>query len=485
MEITENDLIKISVFKHLKSKRIFTYTFNETKDLPAAAAMGENGKLYINFENFEIKDRNSKVAIIAHELLHDILDHVRRMINFLGENPKKDDVELFNIATDHIVNNILLSIDSNVFEYIDESGVNLNKYFDSSINEMSAEILYRFLKENTEAEFTSKTIEMEMDADGNLSFPSSGSSSSDSSDENNENSDNGNGDDGDDNGDNKDTNDNERNDKNNNKSDNDNKSDQTKEGKGKIKTTRTYKYRLTRRKLKTKSGKTIIDDTVLSPEDASDISKSRSSMADAYALQDAMKNAGTGTSSISAEIEMIKHPMDMKKELEKYLNTIKEGYDDITFFDQQRVNKLNLAGMTNVAMPISISRECKVFIGIDTSGSIEDKEYAEFVSILNDNVDILSGVAILNDAKIQDRINISRDKIFEMKEKLKNRKGYGGTEFDEFFEEAQKQRDIDLIIVFTDLGLYRWPPRPRQKVVWVARKTYKNTKPPYGHVIWY
>jgi len=101
--------------------------------------------------------------------------------------------------------------------------------------------------------------------------------------------------------------------------------------------------------------------------------------------------------------------------------------------------------------------EVNCIIGIDTSGSITDKEYQDFINeIYNlfNSVKNVKGYIVLWDATAQKVIEIKNGWNKEILNELKNRKGYGGTVIESFFKEAEKlvknKKRNTFIIVLTD-----------------------------------
>ena len=133
----------------------------------------------------------------------------------------------------------------------------------------------------------------------------------------------------------------------------------------------------------------------------------------------------------------------------------------------------------------SISKEgLKVYVGIDTSGSISKEELSEFKGQINAIAKSFSNInftIVETDSEIQDKYKLTEKTI----KKFLNKKvkGGGGTSFIPFFEEAEKDK-ARLCVFLTD-GYGDFPEKkPRQQTIWVNTK--EGIKPedyPYGKVI--
>ncbi len=144
-----------------------------------------------------------------------------------------------------------------------------------------------------------------------------------------------------------------------------------------------------------------------------------------------------------------------------------------------------------VTLPGVLKRAWKLAVVLDTSGSIEDGEYQEFMSavyqmLLDKPVETI--VVAEADVKIQ-RMEVYSDPPPPTVVKwLRLRRGYGGTNFANPIRELlEKHPDLDLIIYLTD-GYGQYPSRPPYvPVIWViSRKGVTPGSPfwpPFGYVI--
>jgi len=97
----------------------------------------------------------------------------------------------------------------------------------------------------------------------------------------------------------------------------------------------------------------------------------------------------------------------------------------------------------------------KIYVALDTSGSISDKEYEIFINALSfliENLRNVEGKVWMFSGKVVAEIpfsNYDASRIFDI---LKKRMGYGGTVFSSVIEKLKKERDLNMsyLIVFTD-----------------------------------
>jgi len=122
-------------------------------------------------------------------------------------------------------------------------------------------------------------------------------------------------------------------------------------------------------------------------------------------------------------------------------------------------------------MPSIIKKEINIVIGVDTSGSISEDEYAQFLSeiyFMCKSVENLKATVITCDAAIGDVIEIdnSFDPTF-----MKGR-GYGGTSCKPVFAwiEKEKQNNIKLLVYLTDGYIDAPPTMPTFPHIWIVTK---------------
>ena len=119
-----------------------------------------------------------------------------------------------------------------------------------------------------------------------------------------------------------------------------------------------------------------------------------------------------------------------------------------------------------------------IVIGVDTSGSVSNKELSYFLGELNslsDEVKPNSITIITCDAEIQDVVK------YESGETVKDIvcKGRGGTCVMPVFDYIAKENlNVDSFIYFTDLGIHDFPvEEPNYPVLWVSTDTRQNEAP--------
>jgi len=129
----------------------------------------------------------------------------------------------------------------------------------------------------------------------------------------------------------------------------------------------------------------------------------------------------------------------------------------------------------------------EIVIGLDTSGSISDEEYKEFLSEILGIAKSFENVrftVMLCDAEIQKVLEDESD-VNNLLEELRKRKGYGGTSFIPFFEWISENKpNIALLVVFTD-GFGDFPnEEPHYPVIWVLTKEgITPSDVPFGEAI--
>lgn len=122
-------------------------------------------------------------------------------------------------------------------------------------------------------------------------------------------------------------------------------------------------------------------------------------------------------------------------------------------------------------MPSIIKKEINIIIGVDTSGSISEAEYTQFLSeiyFMCKSVENLKATVLTCDAAIGDVMEIdnSFDPTF-----MKGR-GYGGTSCRPVFKwiETEKNNDIKLLVYLTDGYIDAPLHRPRFPHLWIVTK---------------
>jgi predicted metal-dependent peptidase len=139
-----------------------------------------------------------------------------------------------------------------------------------------------------------------------------------------------------------------------------------------------------------------------------------------------------------------------------------------------------------VYLPQTLKEYVEVVCGIDLSGSISDKEYAEFISECVGIVKAFPRVKmtlISHDVDVQSIVEV--DNAFQLYNiKLK---GGGGTSHIPLFKYINKYKpDTKVLICFTD-GYTSYPDNPdlyrNLKVLWIFTKESSEEKPPFGYLV--
>lgn len=125
-------------------------------------------------------------------------------------------------------------------------------------------------------------------------------------------------------------------------------------------------------------------------------------------------------------------------------------------------------------------RSLDLIVAIDTSGSIQDKEFEEFINeIYGIQKSYKSNITIIEcDAEVQKIYKINRYKKIDTKFK-----GRGGTDFRPVFNwMIDNKKENNILIYFTD-SEGRYPEKTKIKTIWVIPQRHYNIKPPFGRVI--
>lgn len=129
-----------------------------------------------------------------------------------------------------------------------------------------------------------------------------------------------------------------------------------------------------------------------------------------------------------------------------------------------------------------------IVFGVDVSGSIGQKELHEFWSIIKGALE--SGLRLTADILSCDSVITSHHKVSwsepESYEKIKDLPGGGGTDFRPIFRWAEKNApDAKAIVIFTDL-CGSFPEACETPTFWLVDTALKShMKPPFGQTIFY
>ena len=128
-------------------------------------------------------------------------------------------------------------------------------------------------------------------------------------------------------------------------------------------------------------------------------------------------------------------------------------------------------------------RTIKVGIAIDTSGSVSEKDFQEFIAEMKGIQNCYKNeMTVMEcDAQVQKVYQLKPYKQVDVKFK-----GRGGTDYEPVFKEIEEKHKYrpELLIYFTDFYCTFPTKVPKYKVLWVVTASGdKNNKPPFGGVI--
>lgn len=173
--------------------------------------------------------------------------------------------------------------------------------------------------------------------------------------------------------------------------------------------------------------------------------------------------------------ELLEPQKDWKQLLEEALTSALMGND--LFAYSKRSHAGRAAGVVIPALCRSVAMR-KVVIGVDTSGSIDEKQLQIFISetrgILH-SIGIQECHVVYCDARIHD-VHVLAD--FERDYTPAKVGGGGGTSFDPVFEYAEEQ-EAEALVYFTDMYC-NFPEQPEFVMVWAATTEIEG---PYGATV--
>lgn len=123
----------------------------------------------------------------------------------------------------------------------------------------------------------------------------------------------------------------------------------------------------------------------------------------------------------------------------------------------------------------------KVVLIVDTSGSMDSIEFEYALGHIEKVCKMCDKLTVITiDAKVQEVIKIKNLKK-QLRENKVKFKGRGGTNMNPAFEKAVELKP-DLIILYSDMLFYGYPPKPKAPVIWLSRNKSNDTIP-YGSYI--
>lgn len=126
----------------------------------------------------------------------------------------------------------------------------------------------------------------------------------------------------------------------------------------------------------------------------------------------------------------------------------------------------------------------KLVIAVDTSGSVGDHEFKEFIAEMKG----LLGCYKNDTTIIQSDADVQNVQVFKPTTQLETkfkRRGYGGTDYEPVFKYIKnKMKDVELVVYLTDFYCTFPAEKPKMPVIWVVTSGGDmNNKPPWGRVV--
>jgi len=411
-------VLKVQAFKYTSMNRILEYEI-KLEDLKQVAPQIAG---YIDDKHKIVIDksltRDEQVAVLIHEALHDVLDHIKRGMRLEVFNQQRDQA-LWNLATDYVINKIILSLNlkkhpeilKNVIQVVD-------KFRPDPESDTSAEALYRLLKNKTEVQV--EKLEVQIPGQN--------------------------------------------------------------QGQGEPDSIEIVKTSV----INKETGEVLQESVqvLISKEEAQERSENQQEgkQVDIFKLQESLKQAGNSSSQMLQEITAAKSRLSLKNELSSYFDNLKTQGLDISFFARSPRSTV-ISSSCGYNVPAYVNPRTKILVAIDSSGSISNKEYSEFLGVLRRNLKYIYGKLVLFDTEAQVYDLDSRAvETLERKGTFK-RVFCGGTSLRETFKIIEQEK-FKLAIIMTDLEV-TIPEKPKKlsKVLWIVPSIDGTKLPSYGKVI--
>jgi len=426
-------VLKVQAFKYTSMNRVLAYEIKLENLKQVAPILG-----YINDEYKVVLDRSltkdEQVVVLIHETLHDVLDHIKRGLRLEVFNQQHDQV-LWNLATDYVVNKIILSLNLKKHPEILKNVIQaVDKLRPDPTSDTSAEALYRLLKNKTEVQVE----ELEVRIPGQNQNQEQGQGQGQGQDQ-----------------------------------------DQGQKEPDSIKIVKTS--------IVNKETGEVLQESVqvlISKEEAQERSESQQEgkQVDIFKLQESLKQAGDSSSLILQEITAAKSRLSLKNELSSYFENFRIQGTDVSFFASSP-RSIVVSSSCGYKIPSFVNPRSRILVAIDSSGSISDKEYSEFLGVLRRNLKYICGKLVLFDTDVQVYDLDSRAlETLERRGTFK-RVFCGGTSLQETFKIIEQEK-FKLAVIMTDLEV-EIPEKPKKlsKVVWVVPSIDGVKLPDYGKVI--
>lgn len=207
---------------------------------------------------------------------------------------------------------------------------------------------------------------------------------------------------------------------------------------------------------------------------------------DKYMLEKRVSElAGTETVPGLEDLKVARTRLPLRKELSDYLSSSLAVHgEDVSFF-RRTPRSIAISRMCGLIVPASVSKKITVVVSIDSSGSISDTTYKDFLGVLREYARFFEGKIVFHDvdAKVLD---FNAHEIEELVKRGKGRRYFaGGTSLAQSVEVVNEVKPM-VAIFMTDLYV-NIPPREHlkdvRKVVWIVPRHDSAVPPPYGRVI--
>lgn len=189
------------------------------------------------------------------------------------------------------------------------------------------------------------------------------------------------------------------------------------------------------------------------------------------------KAKGDIPNSLMEHIKKIKEPkIPFERLLAKYVSQLTSGKEE---FSYNPIHKRKFIEYEIISPTISKALEPKIYLVIDTSGSISKEELSIFAGAMKKLSTISSELTVItHDVSVQQVIRSSQVDKFLQKVEFKGRGGTSHIEAFKHIEELSKREGYpDVVICLTD-GYTDFPEKPKYPVIWVLTK--QHNPPPWG-----
>lgn len=181
--------------------------------------------------------------------------------------------------------------------------------------------------------------------------------------------------------------------------------------------------------------------------------------------------------SLLEHIKRIKEPkVPFERLLARYVSQLTSGKEE---FSYNPIHKRKFIEYEIISPTISKALEPKIYLVIDTSGSISTEELSIFAGAMKKLSTISSELTVItHDVSVQQVIRPSQVDKFLQKVEFKGRGGTSHIEAFKHIEKLSKREGYpDVVICLTD-GYTDFPEKPEYPVIWVLTK--QHNPPPWG-----